>query len=277
METPSPNRNAPVHPAAGRDEPARHDLAPVLLHRDAMVLVIDKPAGLPVHPGPQARNGRIPTLSDFLDGLRFGLPRKPEAAHRLDKDTSGCLILGRHAKAIAKLNLLFRQGRIDKSYWAVVHGSPDSDTGVIDLPLARKNPDRGWWMEVQAGGLPSRTRWQVLGRGHSTAGEPLAWLELVPETGRTHQLRVHMQAMGWPILGDPIYGPEPVAGPEVPRVAMHLHARRLVVPMSANKPPLAVEAAPPLHMMAALAGCGWIHAPASPASNSPAKMPGATS
>jgi tRNA pseudouridine32 synthase / 23S rRNA pseudouridine746 synthase len=269
VETPSPIRNTPADPASKPGDDAHQALAPTLLHRDAMVLVIDKPAGLPVHPGPQARNQRIPTLIDFLDDLRFGLPRKPEAAHRLDKDTSGCLILGRHAKAIARLNLLFRQGRIGKSYWAVVEGSPDADSGVIDLPLGRKNPERGWWMEVQGNGLPSRTRWTVLGRSDADTGQPLAWLELVPETGRTHQLRVHMQAMGWPILGDSVYGPGSSARADGAACPMHLHARMLSVPMSASKPPLVVEAPPPLHMQVALAACGWAVASIPPAIDNP--------
>lgn len=224
-----------------------------LLHRDGLVLVINKPAGLPVHPGPQARGERIPTLTDYLDSLRFGLPRKPEAAHRLDKDTSGCLILGRHPKALAKLNLLFKQGKVGKSYWAVVENGPEAESGMIDLPLGRRDPERGWWMCVMADGLPSLTRWHVLGRGLSAAGNKLAWLDLAPETGRTHQLRVHCQASGWPILGDSIYGHGKREGPPT----MHLHARSLNLQISHNKPPLVVTAPPPAHMLIALGACGW--------------------
>ncbi|CAX25131.1 protein of unknown function [Methylorubrum extorquens DM4] len=91
------------------------EIGPPLLYRDALMLVIDKPAGLPVHPGPKGG----PTLTDHLDALRFGLPRRPEAAHRLDRDTSGCLVLGRHAKALARLNRLFADGKVDKTYWAL--------------------------------------------------------------------------------------------------------------------------------------------------------------
>ncbi|MGL4974647.1 MAG: RluA family pseudouridine synthase, partial [Bosea sp. (in: a-proteobacteria)] len=174
---------------------------PVLLYRDAMMLVINKPAGLPVHPGPAAKQRVIPTLTDYLDDLRFGLPRKPEAVHRLDKDTSGCLVLGRHAKALAKLNDLFRQGRIGKSYWAVVEGGPNEEVGLIDIALGRKDATRGWWMKADPEGLPSQTRFRVLGRSRGRT-----WLELEPLTGRTHQLRVHCAASGWPILGDSVYG-----------------------------------------------------------------------
>ena len=135
-----------------------------LLYRDALMLVIDKPAGLPVHPGPKGGE----TLFHHLDVLRFGLPRRPEAAHRLDKDTSGCLVLGRHPKAIARLNELFRKGEVDKVYWAVVEGGPLEDEGEIDLALAPKSPDRGWWMKVDPKGQPSLTKWRVLGRSSTS-------------------------------------------------------------------------------------------------------------
>jgi tRNA pseudouridine32 synthase/23S rRNA pseudouridine746 synthase len=206
-----------------------------VLYRDALMLVIDKPAGLPVHPGPKGGE----TLTHHLDALRFGLPRRPEAAHRLDKDTSGCLILGRHPKAIARLNELFKKNEVDKVYWAVVEGGPAQDEGEIDLALAPKSPDRGWWMKVDPKGQPSLTKWRMLGRG-----EGLSLLELRPVTGRTHQLRVHCQASGWPILGDPIYGTAPrFGGP-----GLHLHARGVTVPLYPKKAPIAVEAPVPEHM-----------------------------
>ncbi len=206
-----------------------------VLYRDALMLVIDKPAGLPVHPGPKGGE----TLTHHSDALRFGLPRRPEAAHRLDKDTSGCLILGRHPKAIARLNELFKKNEVDKVYWAVVEGEPAGDEGEIDLALAPKSPDRGWWMKVDPKGQPSLTKWRMLGRG-----EGLSLLELRPVTGRTHQLRVHCQASGWPILGDPIYGTAPrFGGP-----GLHLHARGVTVPLYPKKAPIAVEAPVPEHM-----------------------------
>jgi tRNA pseudouridine32 synthase/23S rRNA pseudouridine746 synthase len=216
-----------------------------LLYRDALMLVIDKPAGLPVHPGPKGGE----TLFHHLDVLRFGLPRRPEAAHRLDKDTSGCLILGRHPKAIARLNELFRKNEVDKVYWAVVEGGPHSDEGEIDLPLAPKSPDRGWWMKVDPRGQPSLTQWRVLGRA-----EGLSLLELRPITGRTHQLRVHCAAMNFPILGDPIYGTAPrFHGP-----GLHLHARSVSVPLYPKKPSILVEAPVPEHMRERVEMCGVI-------------------
>jgi tRNA pseudouridine32 synthase/23S rRNA pseudouridine746 synthase len=236
----------PDQPAFSREEPPLP-----LLYRDAMMLVIDKPAGLPSHRGPQAKRRVIPVLTDHLDAFRFGLPRRPEAAHRLDKDTSGCLVLGRHPRAMAELNQLFRDGRIGKTYWAIVEGGPEDDTGLIDLPLAKRSPERGWWMKVDPAGLPSQTRYQVMGRA-----ERLAWLALEPLTGRTHQLRVHCAASGWPMLGDEIYGS--AARDEGP--GLQLHARAITVPLYRKREPIRVEAPPPPHMREALRHCGWSEA-----------------
>jgi len=236
----------PERPALSQD-----DLPFALLHRDAMMLVIDKPAGLPVHRGPAAKGRIIPVLTDHLDALRFGLPRRPEAVHRLDKDTSGCLVLGRHPRAVAQLNQLFRDGRVEKEYWAVVGGDIAGDAGMIDLPLGKRAPDRGWWMRPDPAGLPSQTRYRVLGRGRHD-GLPVAWLALAPITGRTHQLRVHCAAALAPIRGDEIYGDAPRDGGP----GLHLHARSLVVPLNPKREPILVSAPPP-HMHAALAACGW--------------------
>ena len=114
-----------------------------LLYRDGLMLVIDKPAGLAVHRGPNGGE----SLEDHFDALRFGLPRAPALAHRLDRDTSGCLVLGRHRKALAKLGRLFKSGAVGKTYWAVVEGTPDAEAGVIELPLGRLDETRGWWMK----------------------------------------------------------------------------------------------------------------------------------
>ena len=159
-----------------------------LLYRDGLILVLDKPAGVAVHRGPKGGS----SLEDDFDALRFGLPRKPALAHRLDRETAGCLVLGRHHKALEKLGLLFKQGKIAKTYWAIVAGSPEAESGAINLPLGRLDDRRGWWMKVDPKGQPARTLWRVKGRG-VWRGAPIAWLELEPKTGRTHQLRVH-----WP-------------------------------------------------------------------------------
>jgi tRNA pseudouridine32 synthase / 23S rRNA pseudouridine746 synthase len=217
-----------------------------LLYRDALMLVIDKPAGMAVHRGPKGGE----SLEDHFDALRFGLPRPPSLAHRLDRDTSGCLALGRHRKALAELGALFKSGAIGKTYWAVVEGGPQEEQGRIELPLGRKDATRGWWMKPDPQGQPAATAWKVLGRSQSAG---LAWLALEPATGRTHQLRVHSAATGSPIVGDTIYGHAPRAGGP----GLHLHARELVVPLYRNKPPIRVTAPVPAHMAERLAACGW--------------------
>jgi tRNA pseudouridine32 synthase/23S rRNA pseudouridine746 synthase len=220
-----------------------------VLHRDGLMLVIDKPAGMPVHRGPKGGD----SLEDFFDALRYGLPRAPSLAHRLDRETSGCLVLGRHRKALAHLGLLFKHGRIGKTYWAVVEGGPADDEGTIEIPLGRLNPDRGWWMKPDPKGLPSTTRWRVMGRA---AG--LTWLALEPVTGRTHQLRVHCAESRFPIVGDNIYGTAPRTGGPV----LHLLAREIVVPIQKNRPPVTVTAPVPAHMQERLRACGWSGEPA---------------
>jgi tRNA pseudouridine32 synthase / 23S rRNA pseudouridine746 synthase len=247
-----------------------------VLHRDGLMLVIDKPAGLSVHRGPKGG----PSLEDWFGALRYGLPRGPELAHRLDRETSGCLVLGRHRKALAHLSLLFKHRRVGKVYWAVVEGGPDAEEGTIDMPLGRLDPDFGWWMKPDPDGQPAVTRWKVMGRSLSSpppqAGEGahragsegiahLTWLALEPITGRTHQLRVHCAAMGFPIFGDDIYGNEAsqrrarqikfVARPGAP--GLQLHAREVVVPISKNKAPVRVVAPVPPHLRARLTACGW--------------------
>jgi tRNA pseudouridine32 synthase/23S rRNA pseudouridine746 synthase len=223
------------------------DLPLRLLYRDGLILVIDKPWGVTVHRGPKGGA----SLEDDFEHLRFGLPRRPALAHRLDRETSGCLVLGRHHKALEKLGKLFKQGKIGKTYWAVVQGGPAADEGLIDKPLGRRDPDRGWWMKVDAAGQPSQTRWRVLGRGE-VEGKPVAWLEMAPLTGRTHQLRVHAASEGWPILGDSVYGAREIQGPP-----LHLLARRVEIPLGPAKSSITVEAPVPPHMTQALAACGF--------------------
>ncbi|XWX56222.1 RNA pseudouridine synthase [Methylosinus sporium] len=225
------------------------DLVSRLLYRDGLMLVVDKPAGLPVHRGPKGGEN----LEDHFDALRFGLPRAPALAHRLDRDTSGCLVLGRHRKALERLGRLFHDGRIEKTYWAIVEGAPSEEEGHIDMALGRLDSTRGWWMRPDPLGLPAQTDWRVLGRARDAQGNDLAFLELKPQTGRTHQLRVHCQAMGWPMLGDPVYG----HGKREGAPPLHLHAREIDIPMRENKERIVVRAPAPAHMREALALCGW--------------------
>jgi tRNA pseudouridine32 synthase/23S rRNA pseudouridine746 synthase len=217
-----------------------------LLYRDGLMLVIDKPAGFAVHRGPKGGE----SLEDHFDALRFGLPRPPALAHRLDRDTSGCLVLGRHRKALAQLGRLFKSGAIEKTYWALVEGSPEADEGIVELPLGRLDVTRGWWMKHDPQGQPATTRWRAMGRNSPGT---LTWLALEPLTGRTHQLRVHCAEMGWPILGDAIYGNAPRTGD----LGLHLHAREIVVPLYKNRAPIRVTAPIPAHMAERLTQCGW--------------------
>lgn len=224
--------------------PAPFDIAARVLHRDGMMLVIDKPAGLAVHKGPKGGE----TLADHLDALRFGLPAAPELAHRLDKDTSGCLVLGRHRKALADLGRAFADGTVGKTYMAVVRGVPAEARGRIELRLSKRSPTRGWWMAVDPKGQEAISEWEKIAEG-----EGFAVLALSPLTGRTHQLRVHLDAIGHPILGDSIYGGASrlPGGP-----ILHLHSRRVTLPQKKGREPVDVRAPLPPHMRATLERAG---------------------
>ncbi|QCN94183.1 RluA family pseudouridine synthase [Azospirillum argentinense] len=214
-----------------------------VLYRDGLMLIIDKPAGLPVHAGP----GGGPNLERHFDALRFGFPKPPGLAHRLDRDTSGCLILGRHPKALRKLGKLFQDGKVDKTYWAVVAGTPPEEQGRIELPLKKVTNKTGGWRIVAADdGQSAVTDYRVLGRG-----DGMTWLELKPHTGRTHQIRVHCAtALGCPLLGDPQYG-----GPE--GHSLHLQSRAISLPLYPSREVVGAVAPVPPHMRAALAACGF--------------------
>jgi tRNA pseudouridine32 synthase/23S rRNA pseudouridine746 synthase len=213
-----------------------------LLYRDGLMLVIDKPTGIPVHPGP----GGGPNLEQYFDALRFGLPSPPSLAHRLDRDTSGCLILGRHPKALRKLGKLFMAGKVKKTYWAIVVGRPTESEGRIDLPLRKETPNRGWKMVVDhEKGQNAVTDWKLIGES-----DGISWLELYPQTGRTHQIRVHCTALGCPIIGDPVYG-------QANDAPLQLHARAIAIPLYSSRPAVEVTAPPPPHMRKALLACGW--------------------
>lgn len=213
------------------------DLIARILYRDEAMLILDKPAGIAVHRGPK---GGV-TLDDFLPGLSFGRPETPQLAHRLDRETTGCLVLGRDRPALKRLGKLFAEGRITKTYCAILVGQPTEDRGRIDLPLARRSHDkRSWWMKVDPAGDPSVSRYQVLARG-----DGIAFVALQPETGRTHQLRVHCSAIGAPIAGDRVYGGDRATAAAR---SLQLHAWRVSIPSGAGKAPIRVTAPLPSAM-----------------------------
>lgn len=216
-----------------------------ILFRDKLILVLNKPAGIPVHPGPSGGN----SLEDYFNALRFELPDGPWLAHRLDRDTSGCLILGRKKTALRRLGKLFEANAIHKTYWAVVHGGPKEDSGIIDGYLDKIKTPKGWYMKISGKTETAQTaltEWKVMKRG-----DGYSWLELHPRTGRTHQIRIHCQSLGCPVIGDWVYGPAAQDGEILP--LLHLHARSIDIPLYEGQPALRIEAPAPEHMVGKLA------------------------
>jgi 23S rRNA pseudouridine955/2504/2580 synthase len=248
-------------PPAAIDPLVQKDLQRLVLYRDDQIIAINKPPGLPVQGGP----GITHHLDALLDALRFGAPDRPRLVHRLDRDTSGVLLLARTPGAAAKLAALFRGRDIDKTYWAVTARRPMPPEGRIDLPLQRITGGRGERTAIAAPGDPDAARAVTDYRTLDHAGEKLAWLELHPRTGRTHQLRVHCVAIRAPILGDVKYArPDQnnafAATVEGLSDDLHLHARALALPHPAGGT-LLVEADLPPHMMETFRTLGF-HAPA---------------
>lgn len=209
---------------------------------DGEAIIIDKPQGLPVDP---PRDGSL-SLENHVEGLKFGFKRWPTAVHRLDRDTSGCLLLARNPKAHARFAQAFEAKAVTKHYLAVVEGVPAEESGIIELPLGKFSTQKsGWRMVVDKGGKSAVTRWEKLAEAGGRA-----LIRFIPETGRTHQIRAHaVYGLRAAIVGDPVYGK---AGEP-----MLLHSAFLSVPRD-GKPPVEARAALPERF--ALAGFAYTEA-----------------
>ncbi|PLK26486.1 RluA family pseudouridine synthase [Novosphingobium sp. TH158] len=237
----------------------------MLIHRDRAALVLNKPPGLATQGG----SGTYEHVDGLLDAFA-GEGTRPRLVHRLDKDTSGVLLVAATPGSAAYFSKRFSTRSARKIYWALVAGVPSIDEGLIDLPLAKQPGTGGEKMMVDKSehGQPSKSRYRVIDR----AGNRCAWVELQPLTGRTHQLRVHMAAIGHPIIGDGKYGgPEAFLSGSISR-KMHLHARRLIIDHP-DGAPLDVTAELPPHFAASLAQLGFEEADGEAVIEAPVRAP----
>jgi 23S rRNA pseudouridine955/2504/2580 synthase len=221
-----------------------------ILHRDAAVLAINKPAGLAVQGG----SGTKRHIDGMLPALQFDATERPRLVHRLDRDTTGVLVLARHARAAAALASVFRDRSTEKLYWAIVSGVPAETRGQINLPLAKSPGPDGERVRVdRKGGKQAVTDFAVI----EQIGGQAAWLALWPRTGRTHQLRAHCAAIGTPILGDGKYGGIDATLPGMDLGAgLHLHARAITLPHP-DGGTLSVEAPIPAHFRTTMHALGF--------------------
>ncbi len=192
-----------------------------ILHQDDHVIAINKPAGLAVQGG----TGTHKHIDAMLAGLQFEKKEKPKLVHRLDKDTSGVLLLARTTKAATALANAFKSKEVMKIYWAAVVGVPKPRHGRIDIPLEKRPGHKGEQVVADEDGRRAVTYYHVI----ENAARKAAWLAMMPETGRTHQLRVHCAELGTPVLGDGKYGGKAafLEGAEGVASQLHLHAKAL--------------------------------------------------
>lgn len=229
-------------PDAAKPHVAAEPLAVPILHSDAAILVVNKPAGLVVHPGAGQQSGTLVNqlAGEFPELLAVGDPLRPGVVHRLDKDTSGVMVVARTPAAHAWLVAQFAAQAVDKTYLALVAGAPAVERGVIDAPVGR-HPKRRTAMSVVRNGKPATTHFTVLeSLGRYTL------LKVTPDTGRTHQIRVHLAAAGMPIAGDPLYGRTSTLD-GLPRTFLHAHTLGFVHPTTRERvryrAPLALDLA----------------------------------
>jgi 23S rRNA pseudouridine955/2504/2580 synthase len=225
------------------------DLRALILYKDDAVLVLNKPAGL----ASQGGKGIAVHLDGMLDALRYGGEERPKLVHRLDRDTSGVLLLARTTKAARTLAAGFRGRDVEKIYWALLWGVPPVLEGRIDLPLVRVDGDGSSRAEPAEKGDKDADRAVTAYKIIDYAGKKFAWAEMQPLTGRMHQLRAHALALGTPIVGDAAYG---AAFAEGFSPQLHLHARRLTIPHP-DGGTLSVEAPLPAHMKQAFGHLGF--------------------
>jgi len=251
---------APVPSSQSRPKTAKPQLSErdaqeiqgLVIHRDEWVIALNKPSGLAVQGG----SGTEKHVDGMLDGLRFGREERPRLVHRLDKDTSGLLLIARTGQSAKRLSESFRDRETEKLYWAVVIGAPPKMEGAIDLPLAKRPGarDRETMQVDHEEGQKALTHFKVMDR----AGDRAALLALWPRTGRTHQLRVHCAEIGCPILGDRKYGgEEALLSAVADSRRLHLHARRLTLPHPSGKGTLRLQAEPPAHFKRTLEAFGF--------------------
>jgi 23S rRNA pseudouridine955/2504/2580 synthase len=225
------------------------DLEAMILYRDDAVILLNKPSGLPSQGG----KGIAVHLDGMLDALRFGGTERPKLVHRLDRDTSGVLLLARGVKAASTLAAAFRGRDVEKTYLALLSGVPQVLAGRIDLPLTRVETPGTSRSEPANRKDPEAAKAVTDYKILDYAGKKFALAELSPQTGRMHQLRVHALALGTPIVGDPSYG---AAFPDGFAPLLHLHARRLTFPHPEGGF-LSVEAELPKHMRESLTHLGF--------------------